>query len=197
MAKPKPPATVTLSDLAHRYGYSFNAVKSWRAEGLPFDEVKKVCSESEATRWIVENKINPMRNMSVKDEMDREKLREQKAKSDLAEIQVHQKSGELIEVDFVQAAFNQYATRIKDIIRLIPIVSANEIMEAATDAVSTKSKLQEIIDKSLNEIGDLIISESVLDEIADPLTEQEPDDSEPEPDTDPDDPDSNGFELSY
>lgn len=197
MAKPKPPSTVTLTELGQRYGYTFNAVKSWRAEGLPFDDDKKVCDEAAATKWIVENKINPMRNMSVKDEMDREKLREQKAKSDLAEIQVHQKSGELVEVDYVQAAFNQYATRIKDIIRLIPTVSANEIMEAATDVASTKSKLQEIIDKALNEIGDLIISESVLDEITGPLTEQEPNESEPEPDTDPDDPDSNGFELSY
>lgn len=71
MAKPKPPATVTLSDLAHRTVTLFNAVKSWRAKGLPFDEVKTVCFESEATRWIVENKINPMRNMSVKDEMDK------------------------------------------------------------------------------------------------------------------------------
>lgn len=195
MAKPKPPATVTLSDLAHRYGYSFNAVKSWRAEGLPFDKVKKVCSESEATRWIVENKINPMRNMSVKDEMDREKLREQKAKSDMAEYASFKESGQLISTEQVQSALNQYLTKFKDVIRLIPNEKAVEVMEAAIDQSSTKEKLAEIINHALTEIGDLLISEEMMESIV------LPDDSEttdPVPDDDSSDTEEQtSIELEY
>jgi len=195
MAKPKQPAIVTLSDLAHRYGYSFNAVKSWRAEGLPFDDVKKSCIESEATRWIVENKINPMRNMSVKDEMDREKLREQKAKSDMAEYASFKESGQLISTEQVQSALNQYLTKFKDVIRLIPNEKAVEVMEAAIDQSSTKEKLAEIINHALTEIGDLLISEEMMESIV------LPDDSEttdPVPEDDSSDTqEQTSIELEY
>lgn len=195
MAKPKPPATVTLSDLALRYGYSFNAVKSWRAEGLPFDEGMKSCIESEATRWIVENKINPMRNMSVKDEMDREKLREQKAKSDMAEYASFKESGQLISTEQVQSALNQYLTKFKDVIRLIPNEKAVEVMEAAIDQSSTKEKLAEIINHALTDIGDLLISEEMMESIV------LPDDSEttdPVPDDDSSDTqEQTSIELEY
>ncbi|HIE3987216.1 hypothetical protein PTR15_08525 [Serratia nevei] len=75
---------VTLTEMGQRYGYTLNGVKSWIKEGLPFDDEKKKIPEKAGTQWILENKINPMKEISVKEEMDRERLREQRAKADIA-----------------------------------------------------------------------------------------------------------------
>lgn len=74
-----------MADMARRYGYTFNAIKAWRAEGLHYSESPNGIPEEEGTQWIIKNKIEPLRNTSVKEEMDFEKLREQKAKADLAQ----------------------------------------------------------------------------------------------------------------
>lgn len=193
MAKPKPPARVTLSELAVRYGYSFNALKTWKFEGLPYDEEKKSCDEAAATKWIIENKINPLRNMSVKDEMEKAKLREQNAKADMAEYAARKESGVLIETEFVQQALNQYLQKFKDVIRIIPVDKANEIMEAAVDIESTKIKLREILNNALIEIGDLLVSDDLLDSIAEPDTN----DVDNVMDNNVDNIEQNGIELDY
>ena len=145
---------VSMTDMAKRYGYTLNAIKSWRAEGLPYSDNPAGIPENEGTLWIVQNKINPMRNMSVRDEFEKEKLREQVAKADLATYAAQEKSGELIPVELVQAQLNQFCQSLKDSIRLIPSKPGIEIMESANDIQELKEKLKEIFNRTLNELGE-------------------------------------------
>ncbi|BEC01760.1 hypothetical protein [Escherichia coli] len=150
---------ISIAELARRYGYTFNAAKAWRAEGLPYSDNPAGVPEEEGTIWVVQNKINPLRNMSVRDEMEKEKLREQTAKADLASIAVKEKSGELISVDFVQHELNEFVGRMKTTIRLIPNKHALEILESATDIQTLKETLKQVIDKTLIEVGEMFDEE--------------------------------------
>lgn len=156
---------VTLTEMGQRYGYTLNGVKSWIKEGLPFDDEKKKIPEKTGTQWILENKINPMKEISVKEEMDKEKLREQKAKADLAQMQAAKEAGYLIETDFVQGALDSYVGNFKDIVRAIPRNYALEIMTHSDDQNNLKNKLTEICNQVLNEIGDLMVDKSGADDL--------------------------------
>ncbi|KMH15916.1 hypothetical protein SM66_02167 [Klebsiella quasipneumoniae subsp. quasipneumoniae] len=57
---------VSMADMERRYGYTFNAIKAWRAEGLPYSESPNGVPEEEGTQRIIKNKIEPLRNTSVK-----------------------------------------------------------------------------------------------------------------------------------
>ncbi|HBT3063126.1 hypothetical protein [Klebsiella aerogenes] len=146
---------ISMTEMAKRYGYTLNAIKSWRAEGLPYSDNPAGIPEEEGTIWIVQNKINPMRNMSIKDEFEREKLREQVAKADLATYSAKEKSGELIPLEFVQSELNRFCGELKDNLRLIPKNYALEIMESADDLQNLKETLKHVIDESLEKVGDL------------------------------------------
>lgn len=170
---------ITMTEMAKRYGYTLNAVKSWRTSGLPYDEKLRGIPEEEGTRWIVKNIIEVMRNTSVKEALDLAKLREQEAKADLAQYAAQEKSQELISVLVVQAALNQYCQKFKDTVRLIPSRHSIDILESATDVSSVKEKLREILDQSLLEIGDLMINEQPdFDEPEETEQQTEPSDDE-------------------
>lgn len=40
---------ISITEIANRYGYSYNAVKKWVQEGMPLDEAKNKAPEKEAT----------------------------------------------------------------------------------------------------------------------------------------------------
>ncbi|MBN5214260.1 hypothetical protein [Serratia ureilytica] len=168
---------ITMSDMAKRYGYTLNGIKLWIKEGLPFDEEKKKIPEIAGTAWILENKINPLKETSVREQMDKEKLREQKAKADIAQMSAAKEAGALIETDYVQAALDQYLSTFKDVMRSIPRNYVVEILEAASDSKTLKEKLNEIINESLTEIGELLLDKDMLEEIEQPEVElgQHPD----------------------
>ncbi|WP_205955097.1 hypothetical protein [Pantoea stewartii] len=173
---------ITMTEMAKRYGYTMNAVKSWRTAGLPYDERLRGIPEEEGTRWIVKNIIEVMRNTSVKEEMDLEKLREQKAKADIAQYTAQEKSQELISLNLVQQVLNQYCQKFKHTLRLVPAKYSVEILESAHDISSVKEKLREILDQSLIEIGDIMVTEQsdieINDKPIDDTTHDETDDDE-------------------
>ncbi|WP_052250651.1 hypothetical protein [Pantoea sp. MBLJ3] len=148
---------ISMAEMARRYGYTLNAIKGWKAEGLPYSDNPNGIPEIEGTHWIIDNKITPLRNTSVKEEMDLEKLREQKAKADLAQYAAQEKSRELIRADLVQQVLNEYCQKFKDSIRLIPSRYAVDILESAGSVQEIKQKLREILNDNLHEIGDLLI----------------------------------------
>ncbi|TEW83393.1 hypothetical protein D5R38_18660 [Serratia marcescens] len=163
---------ITMTQAGQRYGYSLNGIKSWIKEGLPFDSEKKMIPEKAGTEWILENKINPMKAISVKEEMDKEKLREQRAKADLAQMASAKEAGYLIETDYVQAALDSYLGNFRDIIRGIPRNYSQEILVAAADGQKgVKTKLTEIITDALNEIGDLMLDKDMEELIEEPELE--------------------------
>lgn len=155
---------VSMADMARRYGYTFNAIKAWRAEGLPYSESPNGIPEEEGTQWIIKNKIEPLRNTSVKEEMDLEKLREQKAKADLAQYAAQEKSGELISTDYVQSELNKFCSNLKDTLRLIPSKHAIDLIEHADSVDDLKQRLREIIDEELLKVSELFEQENIIQE---------------------------------
>lgn len=158
---------ISREGMAQRYGYTANALKSWHAQGLPWSENPRGIPELEGTKWIIDNIINPLRGTSVKEEMDLEKLREQRAKADLAAMAVKERSGELIPVDYVQSELNRFLADIKDGIRLIPTKYAIEILEHADSKENLKEYLRYLIDGTLEQL------EPIFEE---PPIEDSPDD---------------------
>ncbi|WP_432469165.1 hypothetical protein [Enterobacter hormaechei] len=169
---------VSMTEMAKRYGYTLNAIKSWRAEGLPYSDNPAGIPEDEGTLWIVQNKINPMRNMSIKDEFEREKLREQVAKADLATYAAKEKSGELIPVDYVQAELNRFCSQLKDKIRLMPKKHALEILESAVSVEELRDCLKEKIDQTLREIDSLFEEPELQDNSSDEYKDKTENDTE-------------------
>lgn len=165
---------VSMTEMAKRYGYTLNAIKSWRAEGLPYSDNPAGIPEDEGTLWIVQNKINPMRNMSVKDEFEKEKLREQIAKADLATYTAKEKSGELISVDYVQSELNRFCSQLKDKLRLMPKQHALEILASAVSVEELRDCLKEKIDQTLREL-DTLFDDPDLQEHSEDVQEQEAD----------------------
>lgn len=155
---------ISIQQIADRYGYSYNAVKKWVQEGMPLDEAKNKAPEKEATEWILINKINPLREVSVKEEMDLEKLREQKAKADLAQYAAQEKSGELISTDYVQSELNKFCSNLKDTLRLIPSKHAIDLIEHADSVDDLKQRLREIIDEELLKVSELFEQENIIQE---------------------------------
>ncbi|HCD5884327.1 TPA: hypothetical protein NDS94_001912 [Enterobacter hormaechei] len=169
---------VSMTEMAKRYGYTLNAIKSWRAEGLPYSDNPSGIPEDEGTLWIVQNKINPMRNMSIKDEFEREKLREQVAKADLATYAAQEKSGELIPVDYVQAELNRFCSQLKDKIRLMPKQHALEILESAVSVEELRDCLKEKIDQMLREVDSLFEEPELQDNSSDEYKDKTENDTE-------------------
>ncbi|WP_139154984.1 hypothetical protein [Enterobacter cloacae] len=163
---------VSMTEMAKRYGYTLNAIKSWRAEGLPYSDNPAGIPEDEGTLWIVQNKINPMRNMSVKDEFEKEKLREQIAKADLATYTAKEKSGELISVDYVQSELNRFCSQLKDKLRLMPKQHAPEILASAVSVEELRDCLKEKIDQTLRELDTLFDDPDLQEYEGDIQTEQ-------------------------
>ncbi|EPC5872290.1 hypothetical protein ACRZ4V_003953 [Enterobacter hormaechei] len=143
---------ISLTEIANRYGYSYNAIKKWIHEGLPHVEAKNKCPELEATQWILKNKINPLREISTREALDIAKLREQEAKADLATMAVKERAGELIHVDYVQAELNRFLGNLKDSIRLIPAKYAIDILEHADSKENLKEYLRYLIDGTLEQL---------------------------------------------
>ncbi|HDY9092093.1 TPA: hypothetical protein RRI82_004551 [Klebsiella pneumoniae] len=163
---------ISIQQIADRYGYSYNAVKKWVQEGMPLDEAKNKAPEKEATEWILINKINPLRNTSVKEEMDLERLREQKAKADLAQYAAQEKSGELISTDYVQSELNKFCSNLKDTLRLIPSKHAIDLIEHADSVDDLKQRLREIIDEELLKVSELFEQENIIQETDQDESEQ-------------------------
>lgn len=143
---------ISLTEIANRYGYSYNAVKKWVHEGLPHDETKNKSPELEATQWVLKNKINPLREISTREALDIAKLREQEAKADLAAMAVKERSGELIPIDYVQSELNRFLADLKDSIRLIPTKYAIDILEHADSKENLKEYLRYLIDGTLEQL---------------------------------------------
>ncbi|EQB3159890.1 hypothetical protein ACYI8Y_005554 [Klebsiella pneumoniae] len=163
---------ISITEIANRYGYSYNAVKKWVQEGMPLDEAKNKAPEKEATEWILINKINPLREVSVKEEMDLERLREQKAKADLAQYAAQEKSGELISTDYVQSELNKFCSNLKDTLRLIPSKHAIDLIEHADSVDDLKQRLREIIDEELLKVSELFEQENIIQETDQDESEQ-------------------------
>ncbi|WP_036109185.1 hypothetical protein [Mangrovibacter sp. MFB070] len=138
--------TINRTKLGREYGYDESTVRFWVEKGMPQD------TEDNARAWIVENILKPLRNTSVQEQIQQEKLRKMAAEAATAEIELEQRLGNLIELSYLEQSLSEYFSQLKNYLRSIPQKYYLELFECQ-DALELKVLLQNIIDDVLNEIG--------------------------------------------
>ncbi|EEZ8808869.1 hypothetical protein CHZ62_003356 [Escherichia coli] len=176
---------LTLTEISRLYGYTINAAKKWQERGMPFNTNTRRVPLKEGTEWIAKNIISPLRETTVKEQIDVEKLRRERALADAAERENQEAMNLLIPVGYVEQQLAEYCGKVKQTILQIATIDALEILESATDQKTLKNKLREIIERRLNEVGDLFenadLGEDEEEEL--PLMD-EPEEQEQEPEED-------------
>lgn len=146
---------ITLTELSKMYGYSLPAVTKWKDRGLPFNSNTRRCPREKAITWVIENIISPLREVDVQAQIQQEKLRKARGEADAIERENQEKMNLLIPVGYVEQELAEYCGKVKQTILQIATIDALEILESATDQKTLKNKLREIIERRLNEVGDL------------------------------------------
>ncbi|GDU98388.1 hypothetical protein BvCmsSIP024_03463 [Escherichia coli] len=173
---------LTLTEISRLYGYTINAAKKWQERGMPFNTNTRRVPAKEGTEWVLKNIINPLKETSIKEQIDVEKLRRERALADAAERENQEAMNLLIPVGYVEQELAEYCGKVKQTILQIATIDVLEVLESATDQKTLKNKLREIIERRLNEVGDIFenadLGEDEEEEL--PLTEE----SEQEPEED-------------
>ncbi|EMW0060121.1 hypothetical protein ABIV32_001533 [Salmonella enterica subsp. enterica] len=149
---------ITLTELSKTYGYTLNAAKKWLERGLPYNTNTRRVPKEKGCEWVLNNIINPLKQTSVKEQIDQERLRRERALADTAERENREAMNSLIPVEYVEQELAEYCGKVKQTIMQIATIDVLEIMEAATDTKTLKEKLRDIIDRRLNEVGDMFES---------------------------------------
>ncbi|HAX5197903.1 TPA: terminase small subunit [Escherichia coli] len=173
---------ITLTELSKMYGYSLPAVTKWKERGLPFNSNTRRCPREKAIAWVIENIISPLREVDVQAQIQQEKLRKARGEADAIERENQEAMNLLIPVGYVEQELAEYCGKVKQTILQIATIDVLEVLESATDQKTLKNKLREIIERRLNEVGDIFenadLGEDEEEEL--PLTEE----SEQEPEED-------------
>ncbi|EAS3893667.1 hypothetical protein D6G58_01630 [Salmonella enterica] len=149
---------ITLTELSKTYGYTLNAAKKWVERGMPFNTHTRRVPKDKAVAWVLENVINPLKQTSVKEQIDLERLRRERALATAAEMDNREKMNNLIPVSYVEQELAEYCGKVKQTLLQVATIDTLEILEAATDQKTLKEKLREVITRRLNEVGDMFES---------------------------------------
>lgn len=175
-------AEITLTELSKMYGYSLPAVTKWKERGLPFNSNTRRCPRDRAITWVLENIINPLREVDVQAQIQQEKLRKARGEADAIERENQEKMNILIPVGYVEQELAEYCGKVKQTILQIATIDALEILESATDQKTLKNKLREIIERRLNEVGDLFENADLGEDEEEELPLMDEQEQEPEED---------------
>lgn len=174
---------ITLTELSKMYGYSLPAVTKWKERGLPFNSNTRRCPREKAIAWVIENIISPLREVDVQAQIQQEKLRKARGEADAIERENQEAMNLLIPVGYVEQELAEYCGKVKQTILQIATIDALEILESATDQKTLKNKLREIIERRLNEVGDLFENADLGEDEEEELALiDEPEEQEPEED---------------
>ncbi|ECO7733829.1 terminase small subunit [Salmonella enterica] len=149
---------VTLTELGKTYGYSVQAVMKWKERGMPYNTNTRRAPKEKAIAWILENIINPLREVDVQAQIQQEKLRKARGEADAIELKNRVDLNDLIPLSYVEAALSGFCSEVRQTMMQIATVDTLTILEAATDQRTLKEKLRDIIGARLNEIGDIMLS---------------------------------------
>ncbi|HAZ3898387.1 TPA: hypothetical protein J1472_000070 [Escherichia coli] len=174
---------LTLTEISRLYGYTINAAKKWQERGMPFNTNTRRVPLKEGTEWIAKNIISPLRETSIKEQIDVEKLRRERALADAAERENQEAMNLLVPVDYIEQKLAEYCGKVKTTILQICTIDVLEILESASDQKTLKNKLREIIERRLNEVGDLFENADLGEDEEEELAlMDEPEEQEPEED---------------
>lgn len=149
---------LTLTEISRLYGFTINAAKKWVERGMPYNTNTRRVPKDKAVQWVLDNVINPLKQTSVKEQIDLERLRRERALATAAEMENREKMNSLIPVSYVEQELSEYCGRVKQSMLQIATIDVLEILESATDQKTLKAKLRDIIDRRLNEVGDMLAS---------------------------------------
>ncbi|EFG1093059.1 TPA: hypothetical protein M2P77_003918 [Escherichia coli] len=149
---------VTLTELSKMYGYSLPAVQKWRDRGLPYNTNTRRCPRDRAIAWVLENIINPLREVDVQAQIQQERLRKARGEADAIELKNRTELNDLIPLGYVETVLSGFCGDVRQTMMQVATVDTLKIMEAATDQRTLKETLKDIISARLNEIGDIMIS---------------------------------------
>lgn len=146
---------VSLRSIARSYGYDESTVRDWRdrEDGMPTDTL------SNAQAWIVQNVLAPLRDTTLQEQIQQQKLRKLTAEADKAVLENEITSGNAIASDELEKVLSSYFQQIKNHFRSLPQKHHLRLLESATDALSLRDELKIIIDQTLTEIGDVEIKD--------------------------------------
>lgn len=175
-------AEITLTELSKMYGYSLPAVTKWKERGLPFNSNTRRCPREKAITWVIKNIISPLREVDVQAQIQQEKLRKARGEADAIERENQEAMNLLIPVGYIEQQLAEYCGKVKQTILQIATIDALEILESANDQKTLKNKLREIIERRLNEVGDLFENADLGEDEEEELPLMDEPEQEPEED---------------
>ncbi|HFR6050624.1 TPA: terminase small subunit [Shigella sonnei] len=154
---------ISMNELAKQYGYDESTVRQWKAQGMP---IGKDADERDTRAWIVQNVIKPLRETDTKEQIELERLKKLKAEAALSELELQEKSGQVVSTDYVEQVLTEYLFHIKTVMRAIPSKTYLELF-AQTEAKDLRDVLKQHIDSALFQLGsmefELPTDEEILD----------------------------------
>ncbi|EPH0465576.1 hypothetical protein MMB85_004476 [Klebsiella quasipneumoniae] len=164
----------TWQEIADRFGVENSTVsRIWSGKGLDINWPRRLVDD-----WLLTNIIEPLRNGDTKGQIQKATLRKLEAEADMKELELRELSGELINVAEIELLLSQYFSSVRQVLRSIPASSYVELFESH-DAIELKTRLQEKIDESLEEIGmfkyeyEIEIDETVEEDSENNITTEE------------------------
>jgi len=152
-----------MNELAKQYGYDESTVRQWKAQGMP---IGKDADERDTRAWIVQNVIKPLRETDTKEQIELERLKKLKAEAALAELELQEKSGEVVSTAYIEQVLTEYLFQVKTVMRAIPSKTYLDLF-AQTDAKDLRDILKQHIDSTLFQLGsmefELPTDEEILD----------------------------------
>ncbi|MEP9228409.1 terminase small subunit [Enterobacter hormaechei] len=160
---------ITLRSLAAQYGYDESTVRQWKANGMPIGEGTE---EADTRAWVVQHVINPLRNTDTKEQIEQERLKKLKAEAALAELELQEKSGEVVSTSYIEQVLTEYLFQVKTAMRAIPSKTYLELF-AQADAKDLRDILKKHIDSTLFQLGSMEFELPTDEEILEDGNEQE------------------------
>lgn len=139
---------INKNEYGRRYGVNESTVRGWIERGMPQD------TDAEATAWIVENILKPLRDTDTKEQIEKARLRKLIAEAEQAETELDRQRELLIPADEVYKELNQFFKTFRDYFRTLPNKIQHEVFEQDS-VLKVKRVLQQRIDEMLTEIGDM------------------------------------------
>ncbi|PAN71874.1 hypothetical protein CIW70_10860 [Enterobacter cloacae] len=98
--------------------------------------------------------MNPLRNTDTKEQIEQERLKKLKAEAALAELELQEKSGEVVSTSYIEQVLTEYLFQVKTAMRAIPSKTYLELF-AQTDAKDLRDILKQHIDSTLFQLGSM------------------------------------------
>jgi hypothetical protein len=108
--------TISINQLAKQYGYDESTIRQiWVPKGLDMN-----LPEQDIRAWIVQNILQPLREIDLREQMDLEKLRKLQAEASQAELELNKQLGLVVDTGYLESSLSEYFSQLKNYLRTIP-----------------------------------------------------------------------------